>query len=418
MQVNTRRILLTASMPLRMYGIGITFLLGFVTFAGCETLQAKETPVKITRASAPSPSAVQLTLVADDFFRPLLLTHAGDNSGRLFIVEQTGKIWIMKDGARLAAPFLDVSDLIAEGASGPKVNEGGLLGLAFHPDYPSNGSFFINYTDRSPGHGNTVIERLQVSADNPDLALVNSRQLIMHVEQPTQNHNGGHLAFGPDGYLYIGMGDGGTRKDIMGAGQNRQLLLGKILRIDVDSAAPYAIPPDNPFVGESAARDEIWSYGLRNPWRFSFDRLTGDMYLGDVGSRAWEEVNFQSADSLGGENYGWNFWEGNDNFSGEEAPNHVPPFFVYGHNHGCAVNGGYLYRGEKIADLQAVYVFGDFCSARIWASWRESENKKWRVIEFIKKEGIRITSFGEDEAGEIYVLDYGGKIYRFDPADA
>ncbi len=412
----TRRILLTSSVKIRICFFGVTFLLGSMTFAGCETVQAEKTPVMITRASAPSASEIQLTLIADDFFRPLLLTHAGDNSGRLFIVEQTGKIWIMKDGVRLDAPFLDVSDLISEEPFGPKVSEQGLLGLAFHPDYPSNGSFFINYTDRRPGHGNTIIERLQVSADNPDLAQVGSRQLILHVEQPTKSHNGGHLAFGPDGYLYIGVGDGGTKKDLLGAGQNRQLLLGSILRIDVDSATPYAIPPDNPFVEESAALDEIWSYGLRNPWRFSFDRLTGDMYLGDVGSRAWEEVNFQPADSLGGENYGWNYWEGNDNFSGEEAPNYVPPFFVYGHNHGCAVNGGYVYRGEKIVDLQAVYLFGDFCSARIWASWRDSADKKWRVIEFLKKEGIGITGFGEDEAGEIYVLDYGGKIYRFDPA--
>ena len=276
--------------------------------------------------------------------------------------------------------------------------------------YETNGSFFINYTDRN---GSTVVARYQVSPDNPDLADAASAAVIFHLPQPYTNHNGGHIEFGHDGYLYIALGDGGSANDPLGAGQNRQLLLGSILRIDVDSASPYAIPPDNPFVNDASGLDEIWSFGWRNPWRFSFDRATGDMYIADVGQNAWEEVNFEPASSKGGVNYGWNVFEGNIHFSGGSAPDAVDPFFVYGHSHGCSVTGGYIYRGAAIPDLQAVYLFGDFCSGRIWATWRDS-GFTWRAAELFQA-GFEISSFGEDEAGEVYVIDYGGALYRFDP---
>ena len=329
--------------------------------------------------------------------------------GRLFLVD--GKIWNLRDGLKSAQPFLDVSGLITQVALTNQYTEQGLLGLAFHPDYADNGTFFINYTDRNRA---TVVARYQVNESNGDFADAGSGQVIFYLQQPYNNHNGGHIAFGPDGYLYIALGDGGSANDPLGAGQNRRLLLGSILRIDIDSGHPYVIPPDNPFVGDEDALDEIWSYGWRNVWRFSFDRATGDMYLADVGQNQWEEVNFEVAGSPGGANYGWNVWEGTRIFAGGDAPFHVPPFFTYSHAHGCSVTGGYVYRGKAIADLEAVYLFGDYCSGRIWVSWRDPEFN-WRAAEFMHT-NFQISSFGEDEAGEIYVLDYRGGLYRFDPA--
>ena len=344
----------------------------------------------------------------------MYVTHAGDGSGRLFVVERRGKIWAIEHGERMEEPFLDVSHLTSH-ESDLNYSEIGLLGLAFHPKYTVNGFLYIYYTDESDRA--TVIERYQVSEDDPDKVDPKSGQLILHHWQPKVSHNGGHLAFGPDGYLYVGMGDGGTRGDQLGAGQNRQILLGSILRLDVDSGLPYTIPPDNPFVNDGAARSEIWAYGLRNPWRFSFDRLTGDLYIGDVGLNRWEEVNFQPADSAGGANYGWNIKEGHEDFAGGTLMNYVPPIFTYGHEHGCSVIGGYVYRGAAIPKLQSVYLFGDFCSGRIWATWIRSGDMKRSVIELTKLD-IAISSFGEDEAGEVYVIDYGGTVYRLDPADA
>lgn len=362
-----------------------------------------------TRDSAPVTQHVKLKQIATGFRRPLYVTHAADGSDRLFLVEQVGRIWILKEGARTSTPFLDISTLISPRAHTESFTEQGLLGLAFHPNYQSNGVFFVNYTDLQ---GSTVVARYQVDAENPNLADASSEQIIFQLSQPYANHNGGHIEFGPDGYLYIALGDGGSANDPLGAGQNRQLLLGSILRIDVDSAAPYAIPPDNPFVGEEGARDEIWSYGVRNPWRFSFDRETGDMYFADVGQNAWEEVNFEPAGGEGGLNFGWNAFEGLQRFAGGEVEHYAPPFFVYGHEHGCSVTGGNIYRGEAIAELQAVYLFGDWCSGRIWASWR-NRDWKWQALELMNTD-MQISSFGEDEAGEVYVIDYGGTLYRFD----
>ena len=382
-----------------------------VSLSGVIIAQESDSEIVISRASAPSPSSVKLTPIAAGLKRPLYVTHAGDGSSRLFLVEQSGKIWILEEGEFSGLTFLNVSNLISPVALTSQYSERGLLGLAFHPEYTDNGSFFINYTDHS---GSTIVARYQVSSGNPDVADAGSGQIIFQLAQPYTNHNGGHIEFGPDGYLYITLGDGGSANDPLGAGQNRQLLLGSILRIDVDSALPYTIPSDNPFVGDPAALDEIWSYGWRNVWRFSFDRLTGDMYLADVGQNQWEEVNFQPADSVGGENYGWNVWEGTHVFAGGTAPNHVPPFFEYSHALGCSVTGGYVYRGQAIPDLQAVYLFGDYCTGRIWASWRDHD-LDWHTIEYLKTD-LEISSFGEDEAGELYVIDYGGTIYRLDAA--
>ncbi len=391
----------------------LLFVLVIATLSGAIAAQDSEPEILVSRESAPVAANVKLTTIAAGLTRPIYITGAGDGSGRLFLVEQTGLIWPYIDGLRLTPAFLDVSRLISQVALTSRYTEQGLLGLAFHPDYATNGYFFVNYTDRS---GSTIVARYQVSAEDPNIADASSGQIIFQLAQPYTNHNGGHIDFGPDGYLYITLGDGGSANDPLRAGQDRRLLLGSILRIDVDGAAPYAIPADNPFVGDPAALDEIWSYGLRNVWRFSFDRLTGDMYLADVGQNQWEEVNFQPADSAGGENYGWNVWEGKHIFAGGTAANHVPPFFEYNHALGCSVTGGYVYRGEEIPDLQAAYLFGDYCTGLIWASWRD-RNLAWHTTEFMRT-SLQISSFGQDEAGELYVVDYGGAIYRFDPAEA
>ncbi len=388
----------------------IVILVCLLGSIGMIRAQESEPEIVVFRADAPDPDAVALTAIADGFTRPLFLTHAGDGSERIFVLEQTGKIWILKDGERSEFPFLDLSELITQTADRP-YSEQGLLGLAFHPEYASNGLFFVNYTDR---RGATIVARYLVSLSNPDIADINSGQIIFQLSQPYANHNGGHIEFGPDAYLYVSLGDGGSANDPLGAGQNRQLLLGSILRIDVDSALPYAIPPDNPFVDDNRALDEIWAYGLRNVWRFSFDRQSGDLYMGDVGQNRWEEINFQPADSGGGENYGWNVWEGSHPFAGGSADNHVPPIFEYSHDAGCSITGGYVYRGALIPELEAAYIFGDYCSGRIWASYRDDE-LHWRTREFLRT-NLAISSFGEDESGELYTIDYAGAIYRFDPA--
>ncbi|MCZ7540878.1 MAG: PQQ-dependent sugar dehydrogenase [Anaerolineae bacterium] len=355
----------------------------------------------------------QLVPVASGFSRPLYVTHAGDGSGRLFVVEQSGAIRVIKDGAALRQPFLDVSGLISRQALEDNYTERGLLGLAFHPNYAENGLFYINYTDLN---GHSVISRYTISADDPDRADATSAAPLLYVEQPYANHNGGHMAFGPDGYLYISLGDGGSGGDPLGSGQNLSTLLGKILRIDVDVPDGYAIPADNPFVEREGARPEIWAWGLRNVWRFSFDRATGDLYLADVGQNQWEEINFQPAGSAGGENYGWNAFEGTHVYSGQRAASDVvPPVLEYDHSVGrCSVTGGYVYRGERIPALQGVYLYGDWCSGTIWSAQRGARGL-WQAVVSLES-GRNISSFGEDEAGELYLVDYGGAVLRFEPA--
>ena len=363
---------------------------------------------------AQQPAPYRLAEVASGFSRPLYLTHAGDGSGRLFVVEQSGKIKIVQNGQVLAEPFLDVSDRISPEALGNGYTERGLLGLAFHPDYAENGLFFIDYTDRD---GHSVIARYRVSDDDPNRADPQSAEPILYVLQPYANHNGGQLAFGPDGYLYVSFGDGGSGGDPEGNGQNLGTLLGAVLRLDVDTVSEegYTVPEDNPFVGREDARPEIWAWGLRNVWRFSFDRVTGDLYMADVGQNKWEEIDFQPADSTGGENYGWNAYEGTHPYSGDApASDVVMPILEYGHENGwCSVTGGYVYRGKALPDLQGYYFYGDWCTGTVWAARRDA-NGDWQSVVSLES-GRQISSFGEDEAGELYLVDYAGNVLRFEP---
>jgi hypothetical protein len=334
------------------------------------------------------------------------ITHAGDGSGRLFIVLQGGRIVIFDGVQILSPPFLDISSLVSSGG------ERGLLGAAFHPNYVGNGFFYVSYTDTT---GASVIARYSISLD-PNRAGPASDVIILTIPQPFSNHNGGQLHFGPDGYLYIGVGDGGSGGDPQNNGQDLGTLLGKILRIDVDSGLPFTVPPDNPFVGIIGARDEIWSFGLRNPWRFSFDRLTGDMFIGDVGQNSWEEVNFQPSTSTGGENYGWRLMEGNSCFNPTTNCNNgtlTLPILVYNHSVGCSVTGGYRYRGSKNANLNGLYLYGDFCTGLIWGA-QEDGPDGWNTTVLLDT-NFSISTFGEDESGEIYFAHLSatnGAIYK------
>ncbi len=316
------------------------------------------------------------------------------------MVEQTGRIKIIQNGAVLGTPFLNVASLITTSAP-----EQGLLGLAFHPNYAQNGWFFINYTDTA---GDTVVARYSVSS-NPNVANTSSAVTVLAVDQPFANHNGGHLAFGPDGYLYIGLGDGGSGGDPGNRAQNRQTLLGKILRINVNQL-PYTIPSNNPFAG-GGALPEIWALGLRNPWRFTFDRQTGDLYIADVGQNMWEEVNFQPASSSGGENYGWRVYEGNESFSGGSLAGVIFPVAVYNHGQGCSVTGGYVYRGVSAPGLEGIYLYGDFCSGIIWTMQRSGS--AWQSTQFMDT-SYNISSFGEDVRGDLYVVNHGGTVLRLE----
>lgn len=350
-------------------------------------------------------SGIQIAPVAEGFSRPTYLTHAGDGSGRLFVTEQNGKIWIVRDGQRLETPFLDIESLV-----GSRSSEQGLLSVAFHPRYKENGLFFVDYTNTN---GNTVVASYNVSSD-PDVADPTSAKIILAVEQPAANHNGGLVKFGRDGYLYVGLGDGGAAGDPWGNGQSLGALLGKLLRIDIDNGEPYAVPPDNPFIDQPDAKPEIWAYGLRNPWRFSFDRLNGDLYIADVGQNAIEEIDYQPADSAGGENYGWNTMEGDSCYQSDECDqsNLVPPVAVYRHegeDGGCSVTGGYVYRGSQFPQIAGTYFYADYCSGNLWTLKRS--NGEWRS-ELVVRLDISPTSFGEDESGELYIVDGGGAIYQ------
>ena len=363
---------------------------------------------------SPQPALAQPSLVLQPLVSglasPTAITTAGDGSGRLFITLQGGTIKLF-DGSKLQT-FLDISPLVSNGS------EQGLLSTAFHPQYGSNGFFYVNYTNTA---GDTVIARYRVST-NPDVADPNSAVILLTIAQPFDNHNGGQLQFGPDGYLYIGMGDGGSGGDPGNRAQNLGLLLGKLLRIDVNAAAPYAIPPTNPFVGTSGARGEIWAFGLRNPWRFSFDRLTGDLFIADVGQSSREEVDFQPANSTGGQNYGWRRMEGTACFNPSSGCNDgslTLPIIEYDHSQGCSITGGYRYRGTGIPSLFATYLFGDFCSGRIWGA-TEAGGGAWTFTQLLAT-SLVISTFGEDERGELLVAHYdavNGAIYRIVVAGA
>ena len=362
-----------------------------------------DTPVVIERPSLDS-IGLQLISVASGFTRPVYLTHANDGTGRLFVVEQAGRILILKKGAINPIPFLDIVSIV-----GSDANEQGLLSVAFHPNYPNNGYFFVNYTNRQ---GDTVIARYNAS-DNPDIADPNSEMILMTIGQPHANHNGGQIAFGPDGYLYIGMGDGGAANDPENRAQSLSTLLGKILRIDVDNGDPYGVPETNPFVGNEQARPEIWSYGWRNPWRFSFDVDTGDFYAADVGQNQFEEVHVELAGTEAGQNYGWRLMEGLHCFRPAECdPTSLGlalPVAEYDHDLGCSITGGYVYRGTQFPALGGIYLYGDYCSGIIWGIRYEVDGT-WSKAQFLQS-SESISSFGQDEFGEVYLVDHKGEIF-------
>jgi len=350
------------------------------------------------------PADLVLQQVAQGYSDPVVVTGARDGSGRLFVVEQQGRISVVGGGV-----FLDISSLVDSTG-----NEQGLLGLVFHPGYENNGYFYVNYTHNPPEPDPDVtrVSRFEVSVGDPNSADSSSETIVLEFEQPALNHNGGDLHFGPDGYLYIATGDGGGVEDPNDNGQSLDTLLGKLLRIDVDTGDPFGIPQDNPFVGNGDALDEIWAYGLRNLWRFSFDRLNGDLFIGDVGQKMREEIDFQPASSAGGENYGWSCMEGDltQNFNLCDGTPLTAPILVYGHKPECSVTGGFLYRGN-IGGLHGRYVFADYCSGVIWFA---SESAGVWSTEVFLDTTMSISSFGEDDDGELYVLDHdGGAVYRF-----
>ena len=371
-------------------------------------------------SSAVTAQTLRSQRIATGFVQPTYLTAPPNDPTRLFVVEQGGRIRLIKNGVVLATPFLDITTSVLSGG------ERGLLGLAFHPAYATNRRFYVYFTRRPDGA--IVVNRYLRSLNNPDRASAETGQTVIVIPHPNfSNHNGGCLQFGPDGFLYFGTGDGGSGGDPNCNAQNGASLLGKLLRIDVDSGSPYVVPPSNPFVGVPGFQPEIWAVGLRNPWRFSFDALTGDLYLGDVGQDTQEEIDFTPAGTGGGENYGWKIMEGTTCFSSASCTNPPPcnsplftdPIWTYNHagTNNCSVTGGYVYRGSRIAGLGGTYFFADFCSSQIW-SFRVVggvvQNFTNRTAELDPPNATinSITSFGEDATGELYIVDQGGEIFR------
>ncbi len=367
-------------------------LLLCVCFSLARSLNAQDLRTRQIVAGIPSPTDIQ---------------NAGDGSGRLFLAQQNGIVRIFRDGALLAQPFLDIR------AKTTGSGERGLLGLAFPPGFAQKQRFYVNYTNLK---GDTVIALYRVSA-NPDIADVTSETVLLTVAQPFENHNGGQVRFGPDGFLYAGMGDGGSGGDPMGNGQNLGTLLAKMLRIDVESEPGIVkIPPTNPFVNRTGARPEIWAYGLRNPWRFSFDRSTGNLWIGDVGQDQYEEIDFQPASSTGGENYGWNRMEGLHCYlPGCSMAGITLPVAEYSHTSECSVTGGFVYRGNVSPGLRGLYLYADYCSGRILGL--ERRGTVW-VNQELLRTGLAIRTFGEDETGEIYLGIEDGRILHLEGSTA
>ena len=378
-------------------------------------------------------------LIADGYKKPVFITSSPNNAKLLYIVEQAGLIKIINDGKKLSRPFFDINKRVVN--PNRPGDERGLLGFAFHPNHTNNGKFYINYMDND---GNTIIS--EFSTNSELRADHKSERIILKLKQPYGNHNGGDIQFGPDGYLYISIGDGGKAGDPLNAGQDLSSLFGKIIRIDIEQK-PYGIPKSNPFFGQTNKRGEIWAWGLRNVWRFSFDKQTGDKYLADVGQNKWEEVNFEPASSKGGLNYGWRIMEANHCYDPKEnCPTEglIKPIIEYPNdaNHpafafriieelsfsetdveGCSVTGGYVYRGQRIKSMQGQYIFGDYCSGNIWTLKvvnGKAINFKNRTEEINIGGGeftTYISSFGQDSDGEIYIIDYNGGIYKLIESD-
>lgn len=375
-------------------------LVGCMAFSSAIVQVSDPCQVSVPNNATPS---FDFEIVIDDLISPVFFTHANDGSGRNFVVLQDGQIVILQSNLLFPAPFLDISDRVNSIGS-----EQGLLSVAFHPSFSENGRFFVNYTRQ--GDGATVIAEFNVGSD-PDIASPASERVILTIGQPFGNHNGGQVQFGPDGFLYIGMGDGGSGGDPEGNGQDLSTLLGSILRIDIDNddGNAYDVPEDNPFLGTAGARQETWAYGLRNPWRFSFDRCDGRLFLGDVGQQLWEEIDLIE----GGRNYGWNTMEASRCFGGGACVQGglELPIGEYSHSGGhCSITGGYVYRGTAVQELIGHYVFADFCSGQFWTLFQSAAGE-WIQMQSINTP-FSISSFGEDEAGELYAVDLGGAIYR------
>lgn len=372
--------------------------------------------------------------IASGFTKPVYVCQPTGEHERLFVLEQKGIINIIKNGKRVRKPFADLRDRIHNSIF--PGDERGLLGLAFHPNYQENGFVFVNYTDEDD---HTIVSRFNVS-DDPDKLDEDSEKVLIKLKQPFSNHNGGHMDFGPDGYLYISVGDGGKWGDPYDHAQNIKTLFGSILRIDVDNGDPYSIPSDNPFINDPNAKGEIWMYGLRNVWRFSFDRETGDVYLGDVGQDLWEEIDFVSSEEAGGQNFGWRVMEGNHCYYPKVNCNPIGilPIIEYPNDanymktlmgmdepnmDGCSVTGGYVYRGSAMPSLQGTYFFADYCSGNIWTFKEENgkavdfQNRTDEINLAGGKWTNYISSFGEDNEGELYIVDYNEAIYKLVPRE-
>lgn len=378
-----------------------------------EPIEPRSQPIPFTTSNV---FTIGFSLVTSGLNNPVHVTHAGDNSGRLFVIEQAGKVRVIENGVLLPAPYLDITTQVS------CCFEQGLLSIAFDPDFSATRAFYLNYTDLA---GNTVIERYTVADAAADVANVVNSQVVLAIDQPEANHNGGQLQFGPnDGYLYIGMGDGGGGGDQHGPNGNAQNpaeLLGKMLRLNVRGVPTYTIPPTNPFTQTAGYRPEIWALGLRNPWRFSFDRANGDLYIGDVGQNCWEEIDYQPGSSGGGQNYGWRQMEGlrpfnvnnfDDCFQSPIAPAGLTlPVAVYGRSAGAAVSGGYVYRGQQYPQLQGVYFYADYSFGNVWSLVQTSPGVWSSELEL--DAGFNVSSFGEDQSGELYVTGRNtGGLYR------
>lgn len=375
------------------------------TAAATETRQPEPTSEPATTSPDVELDGFDIALeeVATGLEMPVGIVAVPDGSNRLFIVEKNGTIAILTDGLIVPEKLLDIRDRV--NAEAP---EQGLLGLALHPQFASNGLLYVNYTD---SNGDTVIARFQAN-ETRDQADPAGEVILLQIEQPANNHNGGNLEFGPDGFLYIGTGDGGGSGDTFDQAQNGQTLLGKMLRIDVDAGDPYAIPPDNPFVDDPDVLDEIWAIGLRNPWRYSFDTETGDLFIADVGQNQIEEINVQPAGSTGGGNYGWPILEGSECFEADncDSTGLVLPIFQYDHAFGCSVTGGDVYRGETWPELAGIYFLSDFCSGNIWALAPDSEGWQSRLL---LESGHNISAFGTGTDGALLLVDmYQGSLFQ------
>lgn len=361
-------------------------------------------------AASTADAQISLVQFAAGMQEPVDIKNAGDS--RLFVVERRGNILIYNTAGTVnPQPFLNIQNIV-ESTGG----EQGLLGLAFAPDYATSGYFYCYYIQKNTDR--IHVSRFSVSASNPDSAVAASEQLLLDIYHPYTNHNGGHLAFGPDGYLYIGTGDGGSANDPGHRAQNLDSLLGKMLRIDVSGAGPYSIPTSNPFISNPNARDEIWMYGLRNPWRWSFDRFTGNMWIGDVGQNVWEEIDLAFAGNSGGQNYGWRCYEGLVHTSGVTVcspPDTVNPVYVYSHGGGnCSVSGGYIYRGAKYANMFGKYFFADYCLSDIrYLEANGSGGFNHTNLGNLTGMTNSFSGFGEDQWGELYAADLSGRVYKF-----